>query len=108
MVRGEPIGSVVVVRFNEAGQSRPDRGQPSAAPLNAAVVAAHRRAFRRHSLCEVLPQPRRCGGAARGGRSYSGVTRGSDGGWLTAAEQPRSEQVRLTAELIELDREETR
>ena len=34
------------------------------------------------------------------------MTRDSDGGWLTAAEQPRREQVRSTAELIELDREE--
>jgi hypothetical protein len=41
-------------------------------------------------------------------RCYSGVTKYPDGGGLTAAEQGRREQVRLSAELIELSRKEMR
>ena len=108
VVRGEPIGSVVVIRFNEAGQDRPDRGQPPAAALGAALVPAHGRALRRHALRAVLPQPRRGGGAARGGRCCSRVKSCSDGGGLTAAEQPRRQHCGCAAELIELYRKKTR
>jgi hypothetical protein len=41
-------------------------------------------------------------------RCYSGVTKDPDGGGLTAAERGRREQVRLSAELVELFRKETR
>jgi hypothetical protein len=64
VVRGEPIGSVVVNPLQRGRPSRPDRGQPPAAGLGAALVAAHGRALRRHSLRAVLPQPRRGRGVA--------------------------------------------
>ena len=64
MVRGQPIGSVVVVRFNDAGQAV--RIVVNHRPLGGgtALVAAHGRALRRHPLRAVLPQPRPIGGAA--------------------------------------------
>jgi hypothetical protein len=58
VVRGEPIGSVVVVRFNEAGQAA--RIVVNHRPLRSVLlVPAYGRALRRHSLREVLPQLRR-------------------------------------------------
>ena len=86
MVRGEPIGSVVVVRFNEAGQTA--RIVVNHRPLRSVLLwsqlmgehfadTPYAKHFLSHDAAEAIHE---------GGRSYSGATRYADGG----VETPRA------------------
>jgi hypothetical protein len=104
VVRGEPIGSVVVVRLNEAGQAA--RIVVNHRPLGSVLLwsrlmgehfagTRYARYFLSHDATDALHKVGGCD---------SGAAKNPDGGDVTAAEQACCGQVRVTA----LDRKETR